>query len=416
MPVHRRATRKVMIGDRSHGFVGIGGDAPVALQTMTSTYTYDIDATVAQINRLNAGGADLVRVAVPDKRDTQALKEILKQVKVPLIADVHFHFERALEAIEAGIHKIRLNPGNIKDRPKVEKVIAACKERRIPIRVGANEGGIVERGNKAERAEEMAALEKDYRGQMTAIMVEKLEEYLRIFADNDFHDVVLSAKSVDPAIVLSAYSEISKKFDYPLHLGVTHAGPPETGRIRSVVALGALLAQGIGDTIRISYASDPVYEVHDGLELLYILGLRQRVGAELIACPTCGRIQVDLFTLVQDVRKALASEITLPIKVAVMGCVVNGPGECEGADVAIFAGDRRGIIYVQGEKVANVPEEQILPVLLNECKKFEQRVQRGEAKLGEKKVDILPPEPIGVIGSGWEKVQREKAITLPVVR
>ena len=197
--VSRRPTRKVIVGDKAHGLVGIGGDAPVALQTMTSTYTYDIDATVAQINRLHAGGADLVRVAVPDKQDTAALKEILNQVRVPIIADVHFHFERALEAIEAGVHKIRLNPGNIKDRPKVEKVIAACKERRIPIRVGANEGGIVERGNKAARAEEMAALEQDYRGQMTAIMVEKLEEYLRIFADNDFHDVVLSAKTTAAA-------------------------------------------------------------------------------------------------------------------------------------------------------------------------------------------------------------------------
>src|SRR3954449_4826506 len=250
--VSRRATRKVMVGDREHGFVGIGGDAPVALQTMTSTYTYDIDTTVAQIKRLHAAGADLVRVAVPDKRDTLALKEILNQVKVPLIADVHFHFERALEAIEAGIHKIRLNPGNIKDRPKVEKVIAACRERKIPIRVGANEGGIVERQNKGQRAEEQAALEQDYRGQMTAIMVEKLEEYLRIFADNEFHDVVLSAKSVDPLIVLDAYLACSKKFDYPLHLGVTHAGPPETGRIRSIAALSGLLAQGVGDTIRIS--------------------------------------------------------------------------------------------------------------------------------------------------------------------
>src|SRR3982751_6075074 len=192
MSVVRRKTRKVIVGDRQHGFVGIGGDAPVALQTMTSTYTYDIDATVSQINALHKGGADLVRVAVPDKRDTQALKEILNQVRLPIIADVHFHFERALESIEAGVHKIRLNPGNIKDRPKVEKVIAACKERGIPIRVGANEGGII------ERAEEKAALANDYKGQMTMIMVEKLEEYLRIFADNNFYDVVLSAKSVDP--------------------------------------------------------------------------------------------------------------------------------------------------------------------------------------------------------------------------
>jgi (E)-4-hydroxy-3-methylbut-2-enyl-diphosphate synthase len=217
-------------------------------------------------------------------------------------------------------------------------------------------------------------------------------------------------------LVIDAYVEISKRFDYPLHLGVTHAGPKETGTIRSVVPLGHLLASGIGDTIRISYASDPVYEVQDGLEMLYILGLRTRKGAELIACPTCGRIQVDLFKLVQDVRKKLAEEIRLPIKVAVMGCVVNGPGECEGADVAIFAGDRRGIIYVQGEKVANVPEENILPALLDECRKLQDKIERGEAKLGEKKVDILPPDPIGELGSGWEKVQKDKGMTLPVIR
>lgn len=177
-----------------------------------------------------------------------------------------------------------------------------------------------------------------------------------------------------------------------------------------------LLCAGVGDTIRISYASDPVYEVQDGLELLYVLGLRTRVGAELIACPTCGRIQVDLFKLVQDVRKQLAKEIRLPIKVAVMGCVVNGPGECEGADIAIFAGDRRGIIYVQGEKVANVPEENILEALLKECREFQSKVERGEAKLGEKKVDVIPPDPLGDLGSGWEKIQKEKTIALPVMK
>jgi (E)-4-hydroxy-3-methylbut-2-enyl-diphosphate synthase len=197
---------------------------------------------------------------------------------------------------------------------------------------------------------------------------------------------------------------------------VTHAGPKETGAIRSVVPLGHLLCSGIGDTIRISYASDPVYEVQDGLELLYVLGLRPRLGAELIACPTCGRIQVDLFTLVQDVRRKLKEEIRLPIKVAVMGCVVNGPGECEGADIAIFAGDRRGIIYVQGEKVANVPEEDILEALLKECREFQSRVERGDTKLGEKKVDILPPDPLGELGSGWGKVQSEKGLSLPVVK
>jgi len=415
--ISRRKTRKVIVGDDRVGRVGIGGDAPVSVQTMTAGYTYDIDACVGEIHKLAAAGADMVRLAVPERKDTEALHQILPQVTVPVVADVHFHFQRALEAIDAGVHKIRLNPGNITDRAQVLKVIDACKERGVPIRVGVNEGSIVERKDKHKRLKELGGVfSENKNGHLLAIMIAKLEEYLEIFEQRDFRDVVISAKSIDPVLVIDAYAEISKRFDYPLHLGVTHAGPRETGSIRSVVPLGHLLATGIGDTIRISYASDPVYEVHDGLELLYILGLRQRIGAELIACPTCGRIQVDLFTLVQDVRKALASEITLPIKVAVMGCVVNGPGECEGADVAIFAGDRRGIIYVQGEKVANVPEEQILPVLLAECKKFEQKVQRGEAKLGEKKVDILPPEPIGVIGSGWEKVQREKATSLPVVR
>ncbi len=414
MSLVRRKTRKVMVGDKAHGFVGIGGDAPVALQTMTSTYTYDIDATVKQINALHAGGADLVRVAVPDRQDTVALKEIINQVKVPLIADVHFHFERALEAIEAGVHKIRLNPGNIKDRPKVEKVIAACKERGIPIRVGANEGGIIERGNKTQRAEEKAALEADYQGQMTAIMVEKLEEYLRIFADNDFYDVVLSAKSVDPEIVLGAYRACSEKFDFPLHLGVTHAGPPETGRIRSVVALGALLAQGIGDTIRISYASDPIHEVEDGKELLQVLGLRLRTEPELIACPTCGRIEIDLIAMMSEVRRRM-KEIKLPVKVAVMGCVVNGPGEAEGSDVAVFAGKQKGVIYVQGEQVATVPEGEILDRLFEEVRAFAAKVERGEATLKNSKVEIKPPDPIGKLGSGWEKIRTEK-MSLPVMR
>jgi (E)-4-hydroxy-3-methylbut-2-enyl-diphosphate synthase len=414
--VSRRKTRQIVIGDDRVGRVAIGGDAPVSVQTMTAGFTFDVDKCVGEIHKLAAAGADFVRVAVPERKDTEALRRILPQVSVPIVADVHFHFQRALEAIEAGVHKIRLNPGNISDRAQVLKVIDACKERSIPIRVGVNEGSIVERKDKQKRLKELGGVFSDNKhGHFLAIMIAKLEEYLDIFEKRNFHDIVISAKSIDPMLVIDAYAQISKRFDYPLHLGVTHAGPRETGTIRSVVPLGHLLASGIGDTIRISYASDPIYEVQDGLELLYILGLRQRKGAELIACPTCGRIQVDLFKLVQDVRKALAEEISLPIKVAVMGCVVNGPGECEGADVAIFAGDRRGIIYVQGEKVANVPEEQILPALLDECRKFQARVERGETTLGEKKVDILPPDPIGELGSGWEKVQREKAMTLPVL-
>ena len=429
----RRPTRQIVLGDARTGIVRIGGGAPsarfpnatpasppelggpapVSVQTMTAGYTHEIDKCVAEIHKLTAAGADIVRVAVPEKKDTAALPEILAQTSVPIVADVHFHFQRALEAVEAGVHKIRLNPGNIADRDQVARVIDACKQANngagIPIRVGVNEGSIIERKDKQARAKELGAFFSDLKhGYLLAIMIAKLEEYLDVFEERAFDDVCISAKSMDATIVIDAYTEISKRFDYPLHLGVTHAGPKETGCIRSVVALGTLLANGVGDTIRISYASDPVYEVEDGLELLWSLGLRPRVGAELIACPTCGRIQVDLFTLTQDVRKKLAAEIRVPMKVAVMGCVVNGPGEAEGADVAVFAGDRKGIIYVQGERVATVPEPDILDRLLDECKAFQAQVESGAARLGEKKVDIVPPDPIGELGSGWEKMAAER--------
>jgi (E)-4-hydroxy-3-methylbut-2-enyl-diphosphate synthase len=418
----RNPTRPIFVGDERTGIIQIGGGiaqdhalakglsgrieiAPISVQTMTAGFTYTIDKCVAEIHKLTTAGADIVRVAVPEKKDTEALKEILAQTTVPIVADVHFHFKRALEAIEAGVHKIRLNPGNITDRAQVEQVIDACKERKIPIRVGVNEGSIIERKDKQARAKELGAVFGDNKhGYMMAIMVAKLEEYLDIFYERDFYDIAISAKSMDASLVIDAYTEISKRFPHPLHLGVTHAGPKETGCIRSVVALGTLMANGIGDTIRISYANDPIYEVEDGLELLYTLGKRERIGAELIACPTCGRIQVDLFSLVQEVNAKLNADITVPMKVAVMGCVVNGPGEAEGADVAVFAGDRKGIIYVQGEKVATVGEDEILDRLLSECKDFQKRVLSGEAKLGEKRVDIVPPDPEGELGSGWEKM------------
>ena len=371
----RRKTRQITVGDDRVGRVRIGGDARIAVQTMTAGYTHEIDACVREIERYAAAGADVVRVAVPERKDTEALKEILKQVSVPIVADVHFHYPRALEAVEAGVHKIRLNPGNISDREQVNKVIDACKEHGIPIRIGVNEGSIIERKDKQKRAEELG---KFFAGHKSGHML---------------------------ALVIDVYTEISQRFDYPLHLGVTHAGPRDTGAIRSIAALSTLVANGIGDTLRISYASDHIDEVKDGLELLYCLGKRERKGVELIACPTCGRIQVDLFTLVKEVEKKLMPELELPIKVAVMGCIVNGPGEAEGADVAVFAGDRRGIIYVQGQRVANVPEPEILDRLLQECREFEAKVKRGEAKLGEKVVEIVPPAPIGELGSGVDKIR-----------
>ncbi len=413
----RRKTRQITLGDDRVGFVKIGGDAPVSVQTMTSGYTHDVNGCLAEIRKLATAGADVVRVAVPERKDTEALVEIMKETPVPIVADVHFHFKRALEAVEAGVHKIRLNPGNISDRAQVIDVIQACKDRRLPIRIGVNEGSIIERRDKQKRLKELGGyFSESKHGHLLAIMITKLEGVPRHLPREDFHDIAISAKSIDAGLVIDAYTEISKRFDYPLHLGVTHAGPKETGTIRSVVPLGHLLASGIGDTIRLSYANDPIYEVEDGLELLYTLGLRERKGAELIACPTCGRIQVDLFTLTQDVRMMLKDTIRVPMKVAVMGCVVNGPGEAEGADVAIFAGDRKGIIYVQGAKVANVPEDEILVRLRDECEKFQAKVESGEAKLGEKVVEIAPPDPIGELGSGWEKIEAERpGKALPVV-
>ncbi len=372
------------------GGVPIGGGHPVAIQSMTSTYTHDFDTTMAEIRRLAAAGADLVRVAVPHKEDTAVLPRIVEASPVPLIADVHFHFRRALEAIKAGVHKIRLNPGNIKDREQVNEVIAACKDRGIPIRVGVNEGSVVERADKQRRAEQKAALSGDPRGELVQLMVQTLEEYMRIFEAADFEDVVISAKSIDPTICIDAYRAISERFESPLHLGVTHAGPPDTGRIRSVAALSTLLAEGIGDTVRISYAADPVHEVEDAKELLCCLGLRDRTEPELIACPTCGRIEVDLIKLVTDVQRKLV-DIDVPIKVAVMGCVVNGPGEAEGADVAVFAGKGKGVIYVQGEQVRTVTEAEMLGALHQEAVRFADRVRTGDAKLTGRAVQIQVP-------------------------
>lgn len=386
--IPRRKTRQMKVGG-----VTIGGGAPISIQSMTSTYTYDVEATVRQIRELAQAGCDIARVAVPEKKDTDALPAILEQSPLPIVADVHFHFERAIEAVEAGVHKIRLNPGNITDRKKVDRVIAVCKERGIPIRIGVNEGSVVERRDKELRTLQQDALDENFHAGLVKLMVKVLDDYLRIFDENNFHDITISAKSIDAPLTIDAYRAISERYDYPLHLGVTHAGLPETGRIRSIAALGSLLSSGIGDTIRISYAADPVIEVEDAKELLCSLGLRNRVEPELIACPTCGRIEIDLIKLVADVRKKLAT-IKTPVKVAVMGCVVNGPGEAEGADVAVFAGKGRGIIYVQGKQTRTVSEAEMLDALYEETVAFAQRVERGQVKLSNRNVNILPPDPL----------------------
>ena len=351
--IHRRASRSVKVGS-----VSIGGDVPVTVQSMTNTSTSDAAATIAQVQRLVEAGADLVRVAVPTRKDTAALAEIVRNSPVPIIADVHFHFERALEAIEAGVAKIRLNPGNISDRDQVRRVIAAAADAGIAIRVGVNEGSVVERGDQAKRSSDLAR-------PLDELMLERLAEYLEVFQEAGFHDLVLSAKSHDAVTTISVNRRIAERWDYPLHLGVTHAGTAQTGAVRSAAAIGTLLAEGIGDTVRISYAGDPVGEVQAGLELLWSLRLRKRDRLELIACPTCGRAMMDIAPIAEQVCAAL-SDIRQAITVAVMGCVVNGPGEAENADVAICAGKGKAVLYRRGKKVRSVQADQIVQAIVDE--------------------------------------------------
>ncbi|MCD4823025.1 MAG: (E)-4-hydroxy-3-methylbut-2-enyl-diphosphate synthase, partial [Phycisphaerae bacterium] len=291
--ITRLKTRLVDVGG-----VKIGGGQPVVIQSMTNTQTADAAATIAQVRALADAGAQLVRVATPAPADTAALKEIVAASPVPIIADVHFHFQRALEAIAAGVAKIRLNPGNISDSQKVRQIIDAAGEAGVAIRVGVNEGSVSDRRDKEQ-------FEKDRHRQLDELMAEKLAEYLELFEAVGFTKLVLSAKSHDAVTTIAANRIITGRWDYPLHLGVTHAGTASTGAIRSAAALGALLAEGIGDTIRISYAGDPVAEVVAAKELLASLRLRRRDGVELIACPTCGRLQMDLEPIVEQVQAAL---------------------------------------------------------------------------------------------------------------
>ena len=349
--IERRKTRPLNVGG-----VVIGGGAPVVVQSMTNTTTADVDATCEQINALVTAGCELVRVAAATKEDTAALREIVARSPVPIVADVHFHFERALEAIAAGAAKIRLNPGNITDRLQVKEVIAAAKKAHVAIRVGVNEGSIIERREGEKR---MADLSRP----IDELMVEKLAEYLVVFEDNSFDDLVLSAKSHDVMTTVAVNTRIAERWDYPIHLGVTHAGLPEDAAVSSAAALGALLTSGIGDTVRLSFSGDPVAEVRAAFELLSMLRLRDRKGVGLIACPTCGRAQMDISDIARQIKRALA-DIETSVKVAVMGCVVNGPGEADGADVAVCTGKDKAILYVHGENVATVEEPDIVSAVV----------------------------------------------------
>ena len=345
--IERKKTRRIYIGD-----VPIGDGAPVSVQSMTNTKTTDTGATVAQINALQAAGCDIVRLAVPDMAAALNLGNIIAKVNVPLVADIHFDYKLALEAIRQGIAALRLNPGNIGGEENVRAVVQEAKKYHIPIRIGVNAGSL-----------DRALLEKY--GSVTAeALVESALQHVHILEQQDFFDLKISLKAHDVPLALEAYRLMSEQVDYPLHLGITEAGTVRTGMIKSAVGIGALLAQGIGDTFRISLTGDPVTEVKVANEILKSLGLRE-YGPTLISCPTCGRTCIDLTGIAEEVEARLA-DIKQPISVAVMGCVVNGPGEARGADVGIAGGKGSGLVFRRGEIVRMVDEKDLVDELFKE--------------------------------------------------
>jgi (E)-4-hydroxy-3-methylbut-2-enyl-diphosphate synthase len=348
--VRRRVTRKISVGS-----VEIGGDAPVSVQSMTNTPTTDIAATVAQIMRLEAAGCDIVRVAVPNSDAATALREIKQAISIPLVADIHFDYRLALASLDAGVDKLRINPGNIGSEDRVEAVAKAAKEQGVPIRIGVNAGSI-------DR--------KRYGKPSAEALVESGLDEVRVLERLGFEDIVLSLKAFDVPTMIRAYELASQRCDYPIHLGVTEAGLAWEGTIRSSVGIGALLAEGIGDTIRVSLTGDPVEEVKVGFEILNSLGLRKKAFT-LVSCPTCGRCAVDLTGIANEIRRRLeANPPSKPITVAVMGCVVNGPGEASLADVGVAGGKGAGVLFAKGEMLRTVPEDNLVDELIKEVEKL----------------------------------------------
>ena len=372
---NRRESRQIRVGD-----VPIGGDAPISVQSMTKTDTRDVAATVAQIHGLEEAGCEIIRCAVPDMAAAQALKDIIQQVRIPVIADIHFHHLLALEAIKSGVSAIRLNPGNIRDAGKVREVVTSALEHEIPIRIGVNFGslppigGIGKTGDfhrLADGVNQLAKASQEGEGEYTVVdhMVNTAIWEVEILEEMGFDQIKISVKGFDVPMTVEAYSRVAEKVDYPLHLGITEAGTPLNGAIRSAAGLGTLLYMGIGDTIRVSLAGDPVREVEAGYEILKSLNLRNK-GVTLIACPSCGRADVDIIKYSEMVDQALKT-VNKPVRVAVMGCEVNGPGEAKDADVGIAAGAGRGVIFRKGEKVRVVPESEFLSALIEEIEKID---------------------------------------------
>jgi (E)-4-hydroxy-3-methylbut-2-enyl-diphosphate synthase len=376
--VKRRVTRSIHVGG-----VKIGGGAPVTVQTMTKTDTRDVDATVRQIDEAAEAGCDIVRCAVPDMEAAEALAGIVKRVRIPVVADIHFHYQLALKALESGVDCLRLNPGNIRARDKVVTIVKAAKERAVPIRIGVNfgslppVGGIGATGGISRHTDGVNELPKGSEteiGQFSAVdhMVETGLWEIGILEDLDFDLIKISLKAFDIDTTIEAYRRMAKLVPYPLHLGITEAGTAKAGSIRSAIGLGALLYDGIGDTIRVSLSDEPTEEIYTGIEILKSLDLR-KVGAVLVACPSCGRADVDIRKLANTVEELLRKTKT-PVKVAVMGCEVNGPGEAKDADVGIAAGVGRAIIFRKGKKSKIVEEADMLDALMAEIREVEKEI------------------------------------------
>ena len=357
--IKRKKTRQISVGE-----VKVGGMAPIAVQSMTNTFTCDIEATVAQIRRLEEAGCEIVRVAVPDMESARAISSIKKQISIPLIADIHFDYRLAVASAKAGADGLRLNPGNIGGKVKVKKVVDCAKEYKVPVRIGVNAGSLEK------------DLLKKYAGATPEAMVESAMRNIDILRSLDFHEIKVSIKASDVFRTVEAYRLISQKTDLPLHVGVTEAGALFPGIVKSALGIGMLLAEGIGDTIRVSLTRDPVEEVRAGYEILKALEIRKR-GPEIISCPTCGRCNINLFEIVERVEKALLSNPT-HVKLAIMGCVVNGPGEAKEADIGVAGGDGTGILFKKGKVIKKFPQEMLVDVLLDEIAKMTENISKTE--------------------------------------
>lgn len=344
-------TKKLMVGG-----VAVGGGAPVSIQSMCNTKTDDVAATVAQIRRLEEAGCEIIRVAIPDQATAEAVDKIKEQISIPLIADIHFNYKYALTCAERGIDALRINPGNIGGEERVRAVAEACRRRNIPIRIGVN-GGSLEKELRAK-----------YGGVTAEALVESAMGHVALLNRFDFDEICISVKCSDVPLTIAAYRLLSERTDYPLHLGVTEAGTPSMGLVKSAMGIGGLLCLGIGDTLRVTLTADPVEEIYAARKILRAAGLRQE-GVNLIACPTCGRTRIDLIPMAEEVERRLAG-CEKPITVAVMGCAVNGPGEAAAADIGIAGGKGEGLIFRKGEILCKVPQERLVDRLLEEIEKL----------------------------------------------